>query len=431
MTVERHRRPGALYAALLVLGAGVCLVLASLWVVAAAGELSAPVTTSGHHDFLAFYAVASLVRSHHAASLYDPAVITAMERRIFPHPTGFAGYMPFNNPPVAAVLLSPLAAVGEAPARLVWLGVNVAMALVCVALATAGRRPVTRLLAVLLVLGTFPAYQALIEGQWSFVLLVGCLAALLAARTGHTTLAGAALAVLWLEAQLLVLVLAFLLVSRHWRTAAAMVATVVAATLLTLPWAGPGVEVAYLHHLGGVLGSHVGGAGAAGATAWEGGLTNMEGLIGLGAALFGQRHAVAVDAFTAVMSLALLAYLGWALRDLLRTRRPLSLPSALALVCAGMLLDPHLYGQDCLLAVVLVALLLASPLPRGAGAWPHREEAAVLVGAALLLDLAAIDTLWIQGSFPAPLHLFTLALLAGALVLPWPDARARCARVAA
>ena len=66
--------------------------------------------------------------------------------------------------------------------------------------ATAGRDVRIRALALLVVLGIVPAYQTFTEGQWSFVILFGCLGAWSRRRRGHPTLAGMALVRLLAEA---------------------------------------------------------------------------------------------------------------------------------------------------------------------------------------------------------------------------------------
>jgi hypothetical protein len=283
-----------------------------------------------------------------------------------------------------------------------------------------------RALAVLVVLATFPAYQTFTEGQWSFVLLLGSLAALIAARRGHQTLAGIALSVLWLKPPLLVLVLIWLLLTRHWRIAATAVGAVIAATAVALPWTGIDANINYARYLVDVVAAHAGGAGAAGQTAWEGALPNMEGLIGLAATLFGQQNALAVDAATALLAALLVGFYAWAMRTHWRDR-PMRLGHVLAAVCLGLLLDPHLYAQDCALVIVLVALVLSraqtEPMPRRRGepgADSIRAQAAILLAGAVLLDLSAIDTYWVQGLVFKPLHIFTFVLIAGVVVAAWP-----------
>jgi hypothetical protein len=420
--------------ALLVLGFLAVAGLGAVWIQSAAVELTGPITPSGHHDFFAFYSAATLVHDGHPQALYDSGTLTALQRQLYPHPVGYAGYMPFINPPAAAAFLSPLATLAESTARLVWLLISIGLAVACALVLTAGRDIRIRLLALLVVLATFPAYQTFTEGQWSFVLLLGCLGALVAARRGHETLAGVALGVLWLKPPLLVLVLIWLLLARHWRVAAGMIGAVIAVTAVALPWTGIQSNLNYARYLGDVVAAHAGGAGAAGQTAWEGALPNMEGLIGLAATVFGQQNALAVDTATVAMAAILVGFFAWAMRSHWRDR-PLRLGYVLAAVCLGLLLDPHLYAQDCVLVVVLVALVLGRTRAGSTPCAPTRPDslraqAAVILGGAVLLDLSAIDTYWIQGLVVKPLHVFTFVLVAGVVIAAWPRAR-RPASVAA
>ena len=394
------------------LGAALVVVvgLGVAWWWALLNEVSGPITAAGHHDFFAFYSAATLIRDGRAGDLYNASALTALERIIWPRPTGYAGYMPFLNPPAAAVILAPLASLSFAGARAVWLGISVGIAIACALVLTSGRGRCVRAVAVVVVLASFPAYQALVEGQWSFVLLLGSLGALVAARRGHDWLAGAALVALWLKPPLLLLVLIWLVLTRRWRVAGGALAAVAGLTLATLPWTGVGADVAYAQYLGGVSFAHAAGGGASGATAWEGAFPNMEGILGLAAALVGQTHAVVVDVLTGVIAAALVAYFVWATHRSWRTR-PMPLGVALAAVCLGLLLDPHLYAQDCVLILVLCAVTLTR-IP----SW-STPSIAVLLGGALLLDVSCVDTYSIQGYATPPLHLLTFALIGGIIVL--------------
>ncbi|HYL72380.1 MAG TPA: glycosyltransferase family 87 protein, partial [Candidatus Dormibacteraeota bacterium] len=396
-----------------------------LWLTWLVGEFAGGLSPSGHHDFFALYSAGALVRTGHAGSLYSAADLTALERQIYPHPTGYAGYMPFLNPPAAAALLAPLSALPFATARLLWLFVSIALAVVCALVLTNGRDVRIRLLGLAVVLLTFPAFQTFTEGQWSFLILLGCLGALAAARREREWLAGALLVVLWLKPPLLVLVLLWLVLTKKWRIAGGAVAAVFAVTLLTLPWTGGGANVSYLQYLGNVSVAHVSGGGAAGQTVWEGALPNMEGLIGLAAALAGQANAVAVDLLAGAMALVLIAVLAFAMRGWLRNPCP-PLDICLGAVSLGLLLDPHLYAQDCVLLLVLVALVLRGTRQMRVrarrwvmGGSEVQLDTAVLIAGALLLDLSAIDTLWIQGLFLRPLHLLTVALIALVALPAW------------
>lgn len=400
-----------------VMAAGFLVVIAlgTTWCASLIAELAGPITQSGHHDFFAFYSAATLIHTGHAQSLYNASDLTALERTIWPHPTGYAGYMPFLNPPAAAVILSPLASLSFGAARVVWLVINIALAVACALALTSGRDRRLQVLAVVTVLATFPAYQALVEGQWSFVMLLGALAALSMAHRQNDWIAGALLVVLWLKPPLFLLALVWLLVTRHWRVAAGAVGAVIVLTLVTLPATGVSANLSYIQYLGGVTVAHATGSGAAGSTTWEGALPNMEGLIGLAATLAGQVHALVVDVLTGIAAIALLAYFTWTTRASWLVR-PLPLQAPLAALCVGLLLDPHLYAQDCVLLLVLLAVTLArmrGPL------WSLRTQALVLLAGALLMDLSAIDTYSIQSAPIPPLHLLTFALIAGVLALGW------------
>ena len=305
----RYRAP-LLTTGFLIVGA-----LGVAWWVSLISEFAGPITQSGHHDFFAFYSAGTLIREGQPQSLYDASTLTALERHIWPHATGYAGYMPFLNPPSAAVILSPLASLPFATARLLWLAISIALAIACAVVLTSGRDLRTRGLAVVAVLATFPAYQTFTEGQWSFVILLGALGALVMARRHLDWLAGALLLSLWLKPPLFLLVLVWLLITRHWRIAAGAVGAVIVLTLVTLPWTGFGADVNYIQYLGGVTAAHATGSGAVGSTTWEGALPNMEGLIGLAATFAGQAHPLAVDVLTGVMAAGLLAYFVWATRS--------------------------------------------------------------------------------------------------------------------
>ena len=390
----------------------VAVSVAALWTSWLVTELAGPLTASGHHDFLALYAAATLVHTGSASHLYDASSITAIERAIYPHPTGYAGYMPFLNPPAAAALLSPLALLTETSARFLWLGVALLVAGLGIASVIRQRTSWIVVGSVILVLlFTFPAYQTLVEGQWSYVMVLGSLLALRLSDAGRQEWAGIALVVLWLKPPLFALVLLWLLCNRRWRMAGAAVAAVAVVTLAALPWTGVDANLHYFSYLLNVSATNAAGGGAAGATAWEGSFANMEGLLGLAAAIVGQNHPVAVDILTLVLAAGVAGVLVWSMRG--HWGRPLPLRLGVAALLVGLLLDPHLYAQDCLLLVVPAALV-AWRLQLGAGWW---------FAVAAVMNLAAIDTLWSQQLFPLPLHLLTIAMVATVFVLclpaPW------------
>ena len=373
-------------------------------------EVLVPPQVAGHHDFFAFYAAAQLMSQHTPAGVYDAGALTAAERAILNAPVGAAGYMPYLNPPFAAAAQTGLANVSETAARLLWLGITLLAAVLALwlALRPLGRR--AALFGTLAMLLSFPTYQNLVEGQWSFVLLLGLVAAL--HQRGARS--GAFAAVLWLKPPLALLLGAWGIATAHWRLLAGLLAALVVAVVVFLPLTGAAVYAHYIDFLWQVSLSHVSGAGASGTTAWEGGLPQMEGINGLVAAYVGQAHPLLDDVVTGVADCGLLAavaaLLGWE-----RIRRPGPWAAA-ALVLTGLLLDPHLYAQDLVLAVLLLPLLAR---------WV-KQPGEVLIGAVLLLDLAVLDTEW-SPSWPVPLppHLLTWALVGTAVWLARASRRHR------
>ena len=372
--------------------------LGAVLVVVLARELAAPIAAGTHDDFLAFYGAGRLVLDGNAAGLYLASAITAIERTIIPSPVGANGYMPFLNPPFAAVAFAPFAALPPQVARVAWAGLSAAAlagAALWIGWPLAGRE---RIAAALLVGLSFPAYHTLAEGQWSAVMLLGGVAALQAARGGSWRLAGLALATWWLKPQLIALALLALALDRRWTAVAWSLLGGAALVLASLPFVGIGVYATYLGYLVEVGVSHFTGAGALVQSVWEGNLAAVEGLNGLLVGVFGKGWVVAVDVLWAILAVGLLAV--WLLAC--RSQRPgFETWAGRQMLAAGigivLLVDPHLYLQDCLLVFLLVPALW--PAARG-------DYWRVLVGIAAIAALTAL-----------PAHLFTVALLA--IVVGW------------
>ena len=360
-------------------------------------ELALPMADGAHHDFLAFYAAGKLVLDGNPGGLYDAGAITAIQRTIIPSPVGANGYMPFINPPFAAVAFAPLAALPAQASRAAWALLSVAM------LGAAGAwiaRPLPareRVAGALLLVLSFPAYHSLAEGQWSAAMLLGGLAALQAARRGSWGLAGLALATWWLKPQLLVLPLLALALDRRWSAVAWSFAAGAALTLASLPFVGVGAYVTYGGYLVQVGVSHFNGAGAVARSVWQGDLSTAEGLNGLLVGLLGQGTVVSMDVLWAILAAGLVVL--WLVAA--RFQRPgFESVGGRRMLAAGigivLLVNPNLFVQDC----VLVFLLLPATWPLSyAGFW--RASVAVAALAAVTL----IDQ-------PLASHLFTVVLLA-------------------
>ena len=375
-------------ASMIAVGLGLAVVLV--------GELAVPLAEGAHHDFLAFYAAGKLVLDGQAASLYDAPALAAIQRTIIPTPVGANGYMPFINPPFAAVAFAPLAALPAQAARATWALVSLALLAIAAARIARPLPGRERVVGALLLVLSFPAYHSLAEGQWSAAMLLGGLEALEAARRGSWQLAGLALATWWLKPQLIALPLLALALDRRWGTVAWSVLGGAALTLASLPFVGLGVYGTYVGYLVQVGISHFTGAGAVARSVWQGNLATAEGLNGLLVGYLGQGSVVSVDALWGALVAGLVGL--WLVAC--RFQRPgFASPSGRRMLAAGigvvLLVNPNLFVQDCVLVFLLLPALwpLASP-----GYW--RASVAVAgIAAVTLLDQ------------PLSSHLFTLVLL--------------------
>jgi hypothetical protein len=377
------------------------LLLGAVFAVQLIVELAVPPAAAGHHDILAFWSAGRLILQGKPGDLYDAASLTAIQREVIPEPVGMNGYMPFINPPLAAVVFAPFAAFPAWGARLVWGCVNVVLAVGAAAWLSRGMARRERLLATALIATSFPMYHALAEGQWSILLLAAGLAAMAAARRGAWGTTGVALAVLWLKPQFIILPLLALALGRQWRALGTAVLTGAVAVLAALPFTGLPPNQAYVGYLLDVVTSHFSGAGAGAASAWQGDLASTEGLNGLLVGWLGQGSVGLVNVLWAGLVLVVGGLYAFAMRSVApgfatapgRTM----LAAGIALV---MLVNPNQFVQDCVL--LFLCLDAVGPLERGS-----RLPAVVLI-------VAVADLTFLDLQVPA-LHLFPLVLVAAVL----------------
>ena len=389
------RRPRALdvalWAIVLVLVAAGGIQLAAL-----IDELVGPMSAGIHHDFLAFFAAGRLVLEGRSSELYDAGALTAIQRTVIPFPVGANGYMPFINPPFAAVAFAPIAALPAELARDVWAAISLAMLTLAGSWMARPLPPLQRLATTLLVALSFPAYHSLAEGQWSAAMLLAGVAALWAGRRGSWGLAGLFLAPWWLKPQLVALPLVALALDRRWSAVAWTILGGVALVIASLPFVGIGIYLQYAGYLVSVGLSHFNGAGAVARSVWQGDLATTEGINGLLVGSLGQAHVLLVDVLWGVISAALV--LLWLVAAWFE-RPGFATLSARRMVAAGigivLLVNPNLFIQDTVLAFLLLPALW--PLPSDAY-WREAIDMATLA-AIVLLDQ------------PLGTHLFTLALL--------------------
>ncbi|MFN2376848.1 MAG: glycosyltransferase family 87 protein [Candidatus Binatia bacterium] len=196
----------------------------------------------GTGDFLAFWTGAVMLHEGHGALLYDLAAQRQVQAKIL---GGVApDFQPYLNPPLLALLLSPLVPLGYLPAFYLF-------DLVCVASLAAGLAMLLRLVpavraqpgagwtVAVLVAGYQPMLQTTIGGQntaITFALLAGFA---LARRNGSALGAAAALGLLTYKPQYAVGLSVALLLAGRWRLVMAGAVAGVAHWALGALWSGP------------------------------------------------------------------------------------------------------------------------------------------------------------------------------------------------
>jgi hypothetical protein len=351
-----------------------------------------------HYDFIAFYSAASLTFHGHVAQVYDPGVVTSFERTIVPYPVGTMGYLALFNPPFVAVLLAPLGLVTIFKARLAWFAINATAMGLATYWLTKPLRKTERIIGTLLIMGSFPVYQALVEGQLSILVFVGAVLGLYFGQKKQYIASGISLSLLWIKPQFAVLAIIGLAIVQKWRALASMCAATLGLILILLPITGVQLYATYIPLLFDTATAHFNGGGFIKPTVWGGYLDLAEGINGFYVSLFGQTAISIVNIMTGstVLSLGMVYLL--ALRKvkpgLSNKDRSLMFGVSIAL---GLLINPHLYVQDLVLIFLLVPALMA---------YDHKLLA--ISNLVLLTDIAFID----QGM---RLHTFTLLLALGAI----------------
>lgn len=343
-----------------------------------------------HHDFLAFYSAGYLVLHGQAGEIFNSNTVANFQFNLIHEKVGAAGYMAYINPPFVAVLLTPLGFFNFDAARMVWLLINASLALLIVGTIVKEIDGWKKYLCWALLVGIFPIYQALIEGQQSIVILGASLMGLILIEKGKYWTGGFFLSALVIKPQLAAPLLVGLLIFRRWKIALGMAIGSMALILLTLPFVGIQSYVIYVQYLFGVTIAHFNGAGLVVPAAWHGDIRDMSGINSFWVGIFGQVNTNVVNLLTVVSILVLLGFYIFAARKvkpgLGKLEKEVMLSASVGLI---LLTDLHLYAQDLVLALIIVPIVLQR----------FMEPLFLIVPLVLLLDVVAVDP-------KLPLHIF-------------------------
>lgn len=361
-------RPRWIAALLITIASVVLAHYAQVWTVV-------PASLAPTSDYAGTYVASTLLRSGHAAQIYDSEV----ERQTLVASGAPASHddIPFENPPAAAVVALPFAVLGAGAAWRAWSLTQLVLMLVSLLLvARVAPWPSTlprlsRVAIVLVALAGFGTGLLFVEGQWDGVSVLGLAAAYALWRRDRPTAAGFALGFTAAIAkpQLVIGVAAYMVGRRDWRAVGGALAGGAVTVLIGVAGAGPHALSSFVTAI---------------ATPSNSPTAQMQGTSGLFGSLLGHAPGVFLLAVAAGIAAAVVA--GW-LGVVARRRPDLLEPSLCGAVALSLFASPHLLGHDLtMLAPVLVAGLAWLAGRPSEHAWP---------GPATLVVLA----LWVVLSF--------------------------------
>lgn len=371
-------------------------------------------------DYAGTYAASTLWREGQGGVMYD----VAAEERVSQAagvPTNHL-FIPFQNPPFAAVVTAPLSLLDATAAYRVWSLLEIAVlgAAVVIAARVApwpDRRPRLSVMACsALVFAGFGTGLLLIEGQWDGPPALGLALAYAGWRRGLRVAPGfaAGFGFALTKPHLAAGVAAFSVGRRDWRGVAGMAGGAAAATALGLLFAGPAAT-------GGFIDSLLKPANSPTA--------RMFGSTGLVGSLLGGGEG---PYFLALLlaGVAVLAA-GW-LGAVAARRSAMLEPAFLGAAALSLWASPHLLGHDLVVVEPALIAALAWSLhrePATARRWPGALSIA-LIGGWVAISFAGVFDLG-QDTVGPPGRLTPWVLLAAAALLVWLVKRARDERLPA
>ena len=363
-------------------------------------------------DFLSFYAAGYLVRTGEGVHLYDPGVVDAAQRLLYPG--GFDETVGYPLPVFAAWLFAPLSYLPFTGAFLVYATMTAALLagllyLLAGQLADVPRGP--RLLFLTCAALALPSLATIVFGQVDLIALAGLVGGYLLLRSGRRAAAGLPLCLVLIKPHLLLGVALYLVVRREWRTIGVLAVAGVPLLIVPALLTGPVTLIENVREMVRLDNTLLAGSRVGVMANWRGFIasaTNSNQLVlwAPGAiAIAGGAVAIAVSRW----------------RD---EGGPAGFDRDYSLaVLLPLLVSPHLHTQSLVVALLPGALLLRAYLAPGAPA----KSSGRAVNALLVLYtlLFALPFLAIQGLS------LTVFLVAGgylALALRWPGIDAAGAR---
>ena len=195
----------------------------------------------GSADFSAFYAAVRMVRSGQGSQLYNIAAQGRMQLVLYPKVTTRSGTLIYDHPPFEALLYLPLAYFSYPAAYLIWGTFNLLLLLLTMGLLWPYMTELKNLwapLPVLGVIGFFPVFVDLLQGQDSILLLLVFTLVFINLKKGREFSGGLFLAIGLFKFQYALPFLVPFILWRRWKFLGGFVASSATLFVLSLPVAG-------------------------------------------------------------------------------------------------------------------------------------------------------------------------------------------------
>jgi len=361
------RRPSHLAALLL----GLVAILVLLDILVCVGAV--PIALSGHADFRQLYAAGYMVRAGQRHQLYEyEAQKTAQDAVVSREEKA----MPFIRPAYQALLFVPFSLLKYQTAYLLFLVVNVGLAAGCFLLLRRrlpGLAAMSRILPAALFMSFLPMSIALMQGQDSIILLFLLAGAQAASDQDREATAGALVGLGLFKFQITLPIAFVFLARRHWRFFRGFGAAATLVTAISVALAGLGETRAFATSL---LRQSTDLSSGASSNVLPLGVHMMANLRGLVSALAGEHaQSVWVQAITVVLSIGLLAWIGFTLN-----RKQQSMDLLPLAITASAVVSYYLFIHDLTVMIIPILLSLNDHItPQSEGKASNRAVAAFAI----------------------------------------------------
>jgi hypothetical protein len=332
-----------------------------------------PPSAARTSDFAGTYAAASEWRTGHSADMYNETA----EQAVLAASGAPANHLniPFENPPAAAVIASPVALLDAASAYRVWSLLQLLLLVAAVAVAVRAAPwprstpPLVKVAVSGVAIASFATGLLFVEAQWDGVLVLGVALAYTCWRADRAATAGFAIGFTAAIAKphLAIGIAAFMLGRRDWRALAGAAGGAISTVLIALVAAGPVALESFVAALLKPSNSP---------------LAQMQGMSGVFSSLMGVNGFSYMLGLAATAAAALVA--AW-LGALSARDRRLFEPALAGAVVLSLLAAPHLLGHDLTLLAPPLAFGLAwlearAPARANPAGWPDRDALLLIIG---------------------------------------------------